>query len=398
MHDLENRPERSLDGETSFELSMTRSSAKRSSAFWTVMATMAVLVAGCSASGESSPTVPEPISKVDAGTTDPSPQTFPVAKVGGFPELPRGPLPEPMAASLQAVLDGAVQDGTLGGVTAAVVVGGSGSWSGASGVDAEGELLTPETRLLTASVGKTVTAAEVLRLVDEGTLGLDDPIIDHLPPEAVASFDANRATIRDVLGMRSGIWDPPDYVELVDSGLTPVELLEETSGPLSAAGSQINYANINYVLLGMVIEDVTGRPLGNVLRVDVLDGLGIDGLVYPRKDALAADGWQIETDAISLARWGYDLYGGFVLSDASLREMTDFRGDWYGLGAIDFSLAPVPGGYGVTAIGHGGLEPPLAAVLVAFPDTGVVVAVQAPVGGLELVHSIAGALSDEMHA
>jgi D-alanyl-D-alanine carboxypeptidase len=302
-----------------------------------------------------------------------------------------------VAESLQAVLDGAVEDGTIGGVTAAVIVPGSGSWSGASGVDVEQEPLTTETRLLTASVGKTVTAAEVLRLVDDGTLGLDDPITDHLPSNAVAAFDANGSTVRDVLGMRSGIADPPGYVGLVDSGLTPVELLVKTPRPLAPAGSGINYANINYVLLGMVIEHVTGRPLWSVVRSGVLDGLGLDGLVYPRKDALAADGWQIQSDAISLARWGYDLYGGFVLSDASLHEMTDFQGDWYGLGAIDFALAPVGGGYGVTAIGHGGLEPPLAAVLVAFPETGVVIAVQAPVGGLELVHSIAGALRDTAH-
>jgi hypothetical protein len=74
--------------------------------------------------------------------------------------------------------------------------------------------------------------------------------------------------------------------------------------------------------------------------------------------------------------------------------MTDFRGDWYGLGAIDFALAPVGGGYGVTAIGHGRIEPPLAAVLVAFPESGVVVSVQAPVGSLEVVHSVAAALRE----
>jgi hypothetical protein len=83
-----------------------------------------------------------------------------------------------------------------------------------------------------------------------------------------------------------------------------------------------------------------------------------------------------------------------VLSDASLREMTDFRGDWYGLGTIDFALSPAPGGYDVTAIGHGGMEGTLAAVLVAFPASSVVVAVQTPVGDLERVHSIAGALKD----
>jgi D-alanyl-D-alanine carboxypeptidase len=299
-----------------------------------------------------------------------------------------------VAASLQAVLDGAVEQGTFLGLTAAVIVADSGSWSGATGVDLEGDPLTPDARLQLASVGKTVTAAQVLRLVDEGTLGLDDPITDHLPHRAVAAFDANGATIRDVLGMRSSIGDPPGYIGLVDSGSTPVELLERTFSLSFPVGSEISYANINYILLGVIIEHVTGRPLWEALRSGVLDRPGLDGLVYGVKDALAADGWMIESDPATLARWGYELYGGFVLSDASLRQMTDFERGWYGLGAIDFPQA-APEIFGaIPAIGHGGQEPPSAAMLVAFPQTDVVVAVQAPIGTLDQVATMVRALGD----
>lgn len=173
----------------------------RSSAIRTVIAAMAALVAGCGTSPESRPTPAEPTSKVDAGTTVPSPQASSIARLGDIPEFPQGPLPEPVAASLQAVLDDAVKQGTFHGVTAAVIVADSGSWSGATGIDLEGKPLTPDAQLLTASAGKTVTAAQVLRLVDEGKLGLDDPAADHLPPE-VAFFAANGATIRDVRRVR----------------------------------------------------------------------------------------------------------------------------------------------------------------------------------------------------
>ena len=255
--------------------------------------------------------------------------------------------------------------------------------------------MTPDARLEIASVGKTVTAAQILRLVEEGKLGLDDAAADHLPPE-LAFFDANGATIRDVLGMRSGIPDPPGYEALVDTGSAPAELLKSTFGPLFPAGSDISYANINYILLGTIIEHVTGRPLWETLRSDVLDHPRLDGLVYRVKDALAADGWRIESDPATLARWGYDLYGGFVLSDASLGEMADFRGDWYGLGAIDFSQGTpeIVGGYGIPAIGHGGMEPSIAVMLVAFPQTGVVVAVQANGGTIPQVATVVGALRD----
>jgi D-alanyl-D-alanine carboxypeptidase len=169
-----------------------------------------------------------------------------------------------------------------------------------------------------------------------------------------------------------------------------------TSGPLFPAGSAISYANINYILLGTIIEHVTGRPLWETLRSDVLDHPGLDGLVYGVKDALAADGWNIESDPATLARWGYELYGGVVLPDASLAQMTDFRGDWYGLGAIDFSQGTpaIVDGYGIPAVGHGGLEPSIAVMLVAFPLTGVVVAVQANGGTIPQVATVVGALRD----
>jgi CubicO group peptidase (beta-lactamase class C family) len=367
----------------------------RSSALRIVTAAMAILIAGCSASPEARPRPAEPTSEVAEGTTALSPQPSPTVTLGEFPEFPKGPLPESVAASLQAVLDEAVEQGTFLGLTAAVIVADSGSWSGATGVDLEGEPLTPDARLQIASVGKTVTAAQVLRSVEEGKLGLDDPAADHLPRE-LAFVDVNGATIREVLGMRSGIPDPPGYEALVDSGSSPAELLRKTFGPLFPAGSEISYANINYILLGTIIEHVTGRPLWEALRTGVLDRPGLDGLVYGVKDALAADGWRIESDPATLARWGYELYGGFVLSDASLGQMTDFRGDWYGLGAIDFSQGTpaIVGGYGIPAIGHGGVGPPIAVMLVAFPQTGVVVAVQAPIGTIPQVATVVGALRD----
>ena len=125
-----------------------------------------------------------------------------------------------MAASLQAVLDHAVADGMVRGATAAVIVAGSGSWAGAAGVDRRGGPLTPGSRLLTASVGKTVTGAQILRLVDDGELRLDDRAADHFPPE-LAALDANGATVRDLLGMRSGLRDPGNYVALVEPASPP---------------------------------------------------------------------------------------------------------------------------------------------------------------------------------
>jgi CubicO group peptidase (beta-lactamase class C family) len=165
----------------------------RSSASRAVMAAMAVLIAACSASPEARPRPAEPTSEVATGTTALSPQPSSTVKLGEFPEFPKGSLPESVAASLQAVLDGAVEQGTFHGLTAAVIVAESGSWSGAAGIGGYGgTLLTPDARLPIASVGKTIIAAQVLRLAQQGKLGLDDPAADHLPGSSSPSTRTTR--------------------------------------------------------------------------------------------------------------------------------------------------------------------------------------------------------------
>jgi hypothetical protein len=146
----------------------------------------------------------------------------------------------------------------------------------------------------------------------------------------------------------------------------------------------------------MIIEHETGIALATALESGVLNTPGLAGIIYPVTDALAADGWKIASDALTLARWGYELYGGFVVSEDSLRAMTDFEGGWYGLGTIDFQAETPAAGvvYDRPAIGHGGLEPPSATALVVFPESGLVVGAQAPNASLEQVYTIVGVLRD----
>jgi D-alanyl-D-alanine carboxypeptidase len=310
-----------------------------------------------------------PSASVTAGSS-PSP----AIRLRDFPAFPDQPFSERVAASLQGVIDEAVEE--FGGISAAVIVGNAGHWSGAAGVDLRRNPLTTGSHVQIASIGKTVTAAQVLRLVEEGEIGIDDPAADHLPPE-LDGYDANGATVRELLGMRSGIGGPASH----DAGATIPELVEMLPEPAFPAGSTFSYESMNYVLLGSIIEHVTHRSLWEVLRSDVLHRPGLGGLRYPVRNALAADGSLIESDPASLARWGYELYGGSVLSAASLRTMTDFEdyeGQFYGLGTFNMSIenAFVDEGFGVPAIGHDGIGAGIAATLVAFPRTGEVVSLQ----------------------
>jgi len=331
--------------------------------------TALVLITGCTSSTtedpESARPTPTTSAETSAAAADPLPAIS--TRLGNFPAFPEAQLPDSVAASLQAVLDQAVADGIVRGATAAVIVAGSGSWAGGAGVNPRGDALTEDSRLRTASVGKTVTAAQVLRLVEDGKLRLDDRAADHFPPE-LSAFDANGATVRDLLGMRSGFNDP-------DRGRTTAEQMRRVDA-FAAAGSTIEYTNLNFLLLGEIIEQITGRSFSQVTLTDVLAQPALGGLKYGEvQDALAADG-DMATDPATLARWGYELYGGSVISDASLREMTDFGGEWYGLGAIDFTH-PDAGTFDTPVVGHGGSEKSHFVRLVAFLRTGLVVSVQA---------------------
>ena len=299
--------------------------------------------------------------------------------LGEFPPFPEGPFPGSTAEALQASLDATIEDGTFIGVTAAVIVVDRGSWAGAAG-SADGTPLTPDSPTPTHSSGKTVVAAEVLRLAEDGMLSLDDPAAEHLPPE-LAFFDANGATIRQVLGMRSGIpglneSTPEGAYYPAEQASTAVKVFRKLPEPEVAPGGEPDYASTNYVLLGTIIEHATGRPLAEVLRSDVLGSPALEGFAYTVEDALASDGYGVRVTPSSLARWGYELYGGFVLSDPSLDEMTDFQGDWYGLGVMDLSSE-----YGTLAVGHEGESsaPQCCSLirLVAIPEEGVVISVQA---------------------
>jgi D-alanyl-D-alanine carboxypeptidase len=241
----------------------------------------------------------------------------------------------------------------------------------------------------THSAGKNIAAAQVLRLAEDGMFDLDDPASEHLPPE-LSFFDANGATIREVLSMRSGIPDLKEFTE--DGGFYPaerastvVEVFGKLREPTDPPGTGPVYASTNYVLLGAIIEHATGRSLAEVLRSDVLDHPGLDGLVYTVEDALAADGFGVQTTPASLARWGYELFGGHVLAERSLKEMTQFFQDpccdfRYGLGVWDLSAD-----YGTLAVGQegGSSERQCCSLirLVAIPEEGIVISVQANTAG-----------------
>ena len=146
--------------------------------------------------------------------------------------------------------------------------------------------MVPNDQMAIASITKTLVAAQVMLLVEAGELSLDDLAADRLPPDL--EFDTNGATIVDLLSMRSGISEYfADEERLrkspVDDPLhvwTLEETLDTVSPERGPVGEAWEYIGTNYLLLGMIIEQVTGRSVAEVLRDGVLGGDGYERLIY----------------------------------------------------------------------------------------------------------------------
>ncbi|NUT45940.1 MAG: beta-lactamase family protein [Saccharothrix sp.] len=240
------------------------------------------------------------------------------------------------------------------------------------------------------SVTKTFVATVVLQLVDEGRVGLDDPV-DRYVPGVPAGLNGDRATVRQVLNHTSGLYD---YAH--EAGYStnrwrgddrfrtyrPRELLDVAFARPSYfdPGKGWHYSNTNYIVAGMLIEHVTGRAYGDEVRSRILRPLGLartsvpgrwPGLPLPHaRGYTEVDGQLVDATLMNpsldwaagemistagdLNRFFDALLGGRLTSAASLaamRETYDNTGTIfaYGLGLQRFDLP-----CGRSVWGHGG--------------------------------------------
>jgi D-alanyl-D-alanine carboxypeptidase len=363
---------------------------------------MALLVVGCSGASPSgaptqSATGTPPITTAPRETASipPTPTATPPAEfpTEAFAAITEDPVPADLAAELLSIIEDAA--GPAG--VSATVMSARGTWSGATGKADGVRDVTIYDQFSIASTTKAVTAAQVMQLVEAGVLDLDGLAADHLPSDL--DFDTNGATIRHLLGHRSGIPDYAATVDLLTDPLrfwTPAELLAEIPADRTPAGAESEYANTNYLLLGLVIEEVTGRPMAEVLRDGVLGIDGVERLIYQPDEiptepiaiengqstqylqsvggflptlSLTSDGAAaaMAADSVSLGRWWRALCAGEIVSRASLTEMMP-QDDWYGLGLGEFG----PG-----IVGHFGEDPGGQSLAGCLPESGVVFAVLA---------------------
>lgn len=147
-----------------------------------------------------------------------------------------------------------------------------------------------EDNLRIGSITKTFTGAVILTLVDDGTLRLDRTVKDVDPDLAAAHKGIGSLTLRQLLGMTSGI---PDYLNVSDGDIVP-RLTDEpstkfTADELIATGvgeglrpaGMPGYSTTNYIILQQIAEKVTGRSIQDLVAERVTGPLGLKHTAFP---------------------------------------------------------------------------------------------------------------------
>ncbi|MEU1269199.1 serine hydrolase domain-containing protein [Streptomyces sp. NPDC005799] len=179
--------------------------------------------------------------------------------------------------------------------TAALVrVGGrDGTWRGSAGVHdlASGRAADPDARFRAGSTTKVVTAAAVLRLAAQGRVDLDRPVQRYLPGLLTSAFEP--VTVRQLLNHTSGIqagdgWGDSfeaQYAHRFDT-LTARQVVASAvaKGPEFRPGTRQEYLNVNYTILGLLIEKVTGHSYAEEATRLVLRPAGMRDTYFPGAD------------------------------------------------------------------------------------------------------------------
>lgn len=323
--------------------------------------------------------------------------------------------------TLQLMLDAARDSARWPGVTLALALPDGRVISVASGFSDTTRKVPMRTsdRLLQGSVGKTYVAAVAMQLMAEGTLDLEAPISRYLADEPW--FDrlpnARAITVRQLMNHTSGLvryeFQPEATARLRAEPYkvwTPLDRLAyvfDEPAPF-AAGAGWEYSDTNYIVLGMIIERLTGASYYDELRRRVLEPLSLENTIPSDRpmlpgvvngyagagnelggyDASLVDGrlainpqfeWTgggIASTTADLARWAKLLYEGKAFPPEQLHRMLDGvparlgRNTRYGLAVI---LRDTPLG---ATYGHSGFFPGYATEMLYFPSLKLAAAVQ----------------------
>jgi D-alanyl-D-alanine carboxypeptidase len=344
-----------------------------------------------------------------------------LAGCAAAPASQTAPPADPLVSTVQRKLDSLRTTGGFPGASLALILRDGRAIAVATGF-ADTALRTPlrtTDRLMQGSVGKTYVAAVAMQLVQDGRLALDAPISRYLGTRAWFARlpNATTITVRDLMRHTSGLVRY-EFDERFTKALTSDPMREWTpeqelafvldQKPPFASGAGWEYSDTNYIVLGLILEQITGKTYHELLRARLLEPLAltntvpvtgptVPGLaqgyagkknVFGGAEAMLRDGRMIINPAFEwtgggiasttedLARWAKLLYEGRAFDSKLLPTVFDAvpaklgPNTRYGLGVI---VRDSPTG---TTYGHSGFFPGYATEMLYLPASGISAAIQ----------------------
>jgi D-alanyl-D-alanine carboxypeptidase len=294
--------------------------------------------------------------------------------------------------------DRSLRDRLIGGgdraASVAVAINGEIVHAAAFGERVPGDPARTSDRFRIASISKVIAAVAMLRLVENGDIGLDDPVTGSLANWlGVVPREARVANItpRQLLGHTSGFGDyENDFFGGGADSCRTAAAFALAGGLIAKPGTAYNYSNMNYCVIGLLLEQRTGKRFDQVLFDEVLTPLGIDNLRLagtfdvgpddvehystPQRnymEVLGAAGSWVATpsdivrlvDSLDPTKEGWHPLGNRLLAQMKAPSTAGDRGgsgpSWYGLGLMVF---------GDGSFGHTGTLESTHAMVVSRPD------------------------------
>ena len=229
-----------------------------------------------------------------------------------------------------------------------------------------------KTKYRIGSIAKMFTASMILQLIEEGKLTLDTKLADYFPDVP----NSGEITISELLYHRSGIFNITNdekYFSYHTSAKTKKEMIEIIASydPVFEPDTKTEYSNSNYVLLGYILENITGLSYQENLKLRITDKINLTNTYYGSKidsnndEAFSygfKNGWEnsFETDMSvphgagalvsnpeDLVKFIYALFDKKIISQESLTQMTELKEN-LGMGIFTFPF------YDKQGFGHGG--------------------------------------------
>lgn len=225
------------------------------------------------------------------------------------------------------------------------------------------------------SISKMFTAVLTMQLVENGKLNLETKLSEFYPELP----KAEKITIENLLRHQSGLYNfiiSPDYLEYMHLPKTKKELLEifKQDTAVFEPGTRSEYSNTNYVLLSFILEEITGKDFAEVLKINILEPLGLQNTYYggeidPSKNetysyqklkewvlmpethmSIPQGAGAIVSTPADVNKFLFGLFEGKLLKESTLKDMQALKGD-FGIGMFEIPF------YDKTSYGHtGGID------------------------------------------